>query len=158
MRVLAIDPGSTESAFVLSSDGRTFKFGKVSNDELLRLIRNAHESHHLAIEMIASYGMPVGAEVFETCVWIGRYIQAFSSIYDRPHTKVYRRDVKLHLCGQARAKDGNVRVALIDKFGGKEKATGNKKSPGPLYGFSADVWAALGVYVTFTEGAVSTPG
>ena len=161
MRVLAIDPGNIESAFVDSSDGRTFGFGKVDNMELLRSLRVGFTPgipgapDHLAIEMIASYGMPVGAEVFDTCVWIGRFVEAFES--PRPFepgpvfTRVYRKDVKLHLCGQPRAKDANIRAALIDKFGGKDKAIGNKKAPGPLYGMSADVWAALGVYVTFTE-------
>lgn len=156
MKILAIDPGNSESAFVASGDGRTFDFGKVPNLEMLSNIHDdTYDCDHLAIEMIASYGMPVGREVFETCVWIGRYIEAFGAV--RPHTLVYRRDVKLHLCGQARAKDGNIRAALIDKFGpGKEKAIGKKKSPGPLYGFSDDVWAALGVYVTFTEGAATS--
>lgn len=158
MKVLAIDPGNEESAYVLSIDGIRFEFGKILNAEMLTLMRvgfNLGAAHHLAIEMIASYGMPVGREVFETCVWIGRYIEAFDSPRPfNPHptfTFVYRRDVKLHLCGQPRAKDGNIRAALIDKFGGKEKAIGNKKAPGPLYGMSADVWAALGVYITYTE-------
>lgn len=148
MRVLAIDPGNEESAFVISDDGLRFEFGKYHNAALLSLIRDgARGADRLAIEMIASYGMPVGREVFETCVWIGRFIQAWG----RKFTVVYRKDVKLHLCGQTRAKDGNVRTSLIDKFGGKAKAIGTKKSPGPLHGMSKDVWAALGVYVTFTE-------
>jgi hypothetical protein len=104
----------------------------------------------VAIEMIASYGMPVGREVFETCVWIGRFQQALES----PGTAelVYRKDVKLHLCGSPRAKDGNVRQALIDLFpatgGGKTPQIGTKKQPGPLYGMSSHAWAALGVAIT----------
>jgi hypothetical protein len=64
---------------------------------------------------------------------------------------VYRREVKTNLCGSMKAKDGNVRQALIDRFGGKEKAIGKKKTPGPLYGFSADVWQALAVAITFAD-------
>jgi hypothetical protein len=98
--------------------------------------------------MIACYGMPVGAEVFETCVWIGRFLQR----WEGPYSLVYRREVKLHLCDSARAKDANVRQALIDRFGpGKQKAIGLKASPGPLFQIKADLWAALGVAVTFAD-------
>ena len=147
--ILAIDPGNTESAYVVMTDaGQVSWFGKLPNEQLLALDVLVHGKHDLAIEMIASYGMPVGREVFETCVWIGRFVEAHKN---GPHALVYRRDVKLHLCGQARAKDGNVRQALIDRWGGKGKAIGKKATPGPLYGISADVWQALAVAVTFAD-------
>jgi hypothetical protein len=99
-----------------------------------------------AIEMVASYGMPVGREVFETVRWIGRFQQAWRD----PETVrfVYRKDVKLHLCGSARAKDANIRQALIDKLG----PVGTKAVPGPLYGVKSHIWSALAVAVTALEG------
>jgi len=59
-----------------------------------------------------------------------------------------RRAVKLALCGDSRAKDANIRQALIDRFGGSA-AIGRKTAPGPLYGISRDVWSALAIAVTF---------
>lgn len=162
MKVLAIDPGTTESAFVLYDGRRPLDYGIAENDALLtRLWRAPHGcwmGAHLAVEMIASYGMPVGAEVFETCVWIGRFIEAWKSPTNAPghFSLVYRQKVKLHLCGLARAKDSNIRTALIDRFGpGKDKAVGTKKAPGPLYGIKSDVWQALALAVTFADGAAS---
>ncbi|CCH04029.1 hypothetical protein NH44784_000371 [Achromobacter xylosoxidans NH44784-1996] len=102
----------------------------------------------LAVEMIASYGMPVGREVFETCVWIGRFVQAWGGAVEM----VYRKDVKMHLCGTAKAKDGNVRQAILDLYprtgGGATPQVGTKGRPGPLYGVSTHAWAALGVAIT----------
>lgn len=146
--LIAIDPGSTESAWVHFSGSNPVGFGKECNHALLlRIQENNRYVTHIAIEMIACYGMPVGAEVFDTCVWIGRFRQAFrnSSSY------VYRKDEKMHLCGNMKAKDGNIRQALIDKYGGKEMAIGTKKKPGTLYGMSGDCWAALAVGVTYLE-------
>jgi hypothetical protein len=152
MSLLAIDPGNTHSAYVILDAGRPVEFQRISNEELLgRMLEQLTSStrwgyiNRVAIEMIASYGMPVGREVFETCLWIGRFIQACSGV---PYELVYRKDVKMHLCGQTRAKDGNIRQALIDRFGPGKAATGTKKAPGPLYGVSGDVWAALAVAVT----------
>lgn len=152
--ILAIDPGTTESAYVLFNHARPVKHGKVGNADLLAGIGRGSENGGpfgmadvLVVEMIASYGMPVGKEVFETCVWIGRFVQAWQG----PHALVYRRDVKLHLCNSARATDATIRQALIDRFGGKGKAVGTKASPGPLRGVSGDVWAALAVAVTFAD-------
>ncbi|HVK88312.1 MAG TPA: hypothetical protein VM513_29535 [Kofleriaceae bacterium] len=154
--ILAIDPGNEYSAYVALNGERVVARAKVSNETMLAAVQRANEHggqlgvlgiEMLVIEMIASYGMPVGREVFETCVWIGRFIEAWGG----DHALIYRRDIKLHLCGSARAKDGNIRQALIDRWGGKEKAIGKKASPGPLYGVSADVWAALAVAVTYAD-------
>lgn len=149
MRILAIDPGTTESAFVILEDGRPVDFAKIPNWSLLEQVRRDWVAvDHMAVEMIASYGMPVGKEVFETVLFIGRLIEAWKGT--TIPALVYRREVKIHLCGSMKAKDGNIRQALVDRFGG-EVAIGKKKTPGPLYGIAGDVWSALAVAVTFAE-------
>lgn len=150
MSLIAIDPGNEHSALVfLAHNGLPKSFFKLPNADVIGQLRGAMSVGwgHLAIEMIASYGMPVGHEIFDTCVWIGRFIEAWNG----PFTFVYRRDVKMFLCGNNTAKDGNIRQALIDRYGGKDRAIGNKRSPGPLYGISNDVWSALAVGVTWRE-------
>jgi hypothetical protein len=153
MSILAIDPGPERSAWVIYEPERKRLngIGTFDNGELARAIREKGPlgwPDLLAVEMIASYGMPVGREVFETCVWIGRFIEAWPVA----HRKVYRKEVAMHLCGSPRAKDPNVRAALIDLFGGsKAAAVGTKRAQGPLYGVSKDVWSALAVAVTAAE-------
>ena len=154
MKILAIDPGPEQSGVMLY-DGHTNTpsdvHGVLSNlviEDAVELFRDADS---VAIEMIASYGMPVGRDVFETCLWIGRFI-GVCRVVGRPYQLIYRKDVKLHLCGSPRAKDSNIRQALIYRFGpGKEKAIGLKKTTGPLYGVKSHVWAALAVAVTHLD-------
>ena len=142
--VFAIDPGTTISGWVRYEDGRVVESGVTDNAELLQKIQfEGRVIDLLAIEMIASYGMAVGAEVFETCVWIGRFIQAWPG----RHRKVYRMEVKMHLCKTSKAKDPNIRQALLDKVG----PPGVKRAPGPTYGVKSHAWAALGVAVTAAE-------
>jgi hypothetical protein len=150
MKVLAIDPGTTQSGWCMYQNGEVVGSGVDTNDEMLTRLRCLHNESDVAIEMIASYGMAVGKEVFETCVWIGRFMQAFPG----PTTRLYRRDVKLHLCGSVRAKDANIRQALIDKLGPQ----GTKKEPGPTYGVKSHAWAALAVAVTFAETNLARQG
>lgn len=161
VRILAIDPGTEFSAYVEWETGDPiggppgiYLAGRASNHEMLSLLADSVHCDVLAVEMIASYGMAVGAEVFETCLWTGRFIQCAVEWGD--FAKVYRREVKIHLCNSAKAKDGNIRQAIIDRFGGKEKAIGKKAKPGPLYGIAGDVWAALAVAVTYAETRVVT--
>ena len=143
--ILAIDPGTYESGYVIiDAEGQVLEAGVLPNGDIKKLVyaRSASETGWtMAVEMIASYGMPVGREVFETCVFIGMLLEA----WDHEKVKVYRKDVKLHLCGTPRAKDGNIRQALIDLYGGDSVAIGNKKNPGPLYRVKSHAWAALGV-------------
>ena len=150
MRILAIDPGNEQSAFVFYVNGEVIEHRILRNDMMLLKFGEFRPRLLMAIEMVASYGMPVGKDVFETCVWIGRFIQKWGPEHSH---KVYRTDVKMHLCHTARAKDSNVRQALIDLYpatgGGKCPQIGIKSKPGPLYGVSKDVWSALAVAVTF---------
>lgn len=153
-KLIAIDPGNEQSAYVLLDHaGSIIGQGIIPNDEMGAVFHNRRSRGTvLAVEMIASYGMPVGSEVFETCVWIGRFIESWGG----EHTFVYRRDVKLHLCNSSKAKDSNVRQALLDAWGGKARALGSKKSPGPLYHFAADMWSALAVAKTWWDRSYPT--
>ena len=119
--ILAIDPGNEESAYCLiqKETYKPIEFGKISNHLMLIKLHEL-EYDKLIVEMIASYGMSVGQTVFETCVW---------------------------LCNSMKAKDSNIRQALIDRFG----EVGVKKAPGWFYGFKKDVWAAYAVGVTYLD-------
>lgn len=143
--ILGVDPGTEKSGWALfkpAPDPKVVDSGVLTNPEIFYLLRNAGSSSVVAIEMIASYGMAVGKEVFETCVWIGRFQQACAS--PGAVRLVYRKDVKMHLCGTPRAKDANIRQALIDLIGPQ----GKKNDRGPTYGVKSHAWAALGVAVT----------
>lgn len=148
---LAIDPGTEKSQFIMWSGCSVVERGHWDNLDLLhKLPELLIGADGVCIEGIASYGMPVGEETFTTCIWIGRFLQKCTDHGKLPEV-VYRKTVKLHLCHNNKAKDGNIRQALIDRFGGKEKAIGRKKAPGPLYGISSHAWAALALAVTFSD-------
>lgn len=158
--ILAIDPGNVESGYaLLDINLKPIEKGKVKNEVLLEDIRMDRfwynspqdEEDHIAIEMIASYGMPVGIEVFETCVWIGRFIQAIGNGIEPRF--IYRKDEKMNLCTSMKANDATIKQALVDRFaaGQKNYGKGTKKEPGWFYGFSKDMWAAYAVGVTYYD-------
>jgi hypothetical protein len=76
--------------------------------------------------------------------------------------------VKLHHCASAKAKDANIRQALIDKYGKpwtwnvldpNKPATGKNrmKVEGVTFGLHDDLWAAfaLATYASETSGAAA---
>ena len=150
--IIAIDPGTKRSAYCCLLNGKVSCYGTEENLKVLRMIRGPMSdwyagSDTLAIEQIASMGMSVGQEIFDTVQWVGRFQEAWEN---RGGTclMVRRIAVKMHLCGNVRAKDANIRTACIDQFGGKEAAIGKKKYPGPLFGIKADEWSALAIGLT----------
>ena len=99
--ILAIDPGNIESGYVFTKDNlEVLEKGKIKNEDLLKKLEwfkfyDSVNKTHIAIEMIASYGMPVGVEVFETCVWIGRFLEACKTVFPDAEIKfIYRKDEK----------------------------------------------------------------
>ena len=153
--ILAIDPGTRQSAWVLYDPGEraVLGHGLEDNTEVLSLGELESPGIRVVCEMVASYGRPVGAEVFETVKWIGRFEQRVCEV-GKAMSLLYRRDVTSFLCGNSKGvNDAVVRQRLIDLFGpSKEVAVGRKASPGPLYGIRADEWQALALAVTFAGG------
>jgi Holliday junction resolvasome RuvABC endonuclease subunit len=167
MIILAIDPGNIESGYAIIEmpDFKLLDFGKVKNEVLLQMlisyqfigwdeIERDFTFDKVAVEMVASYGMAVGKSVFDTCVWIGRFIQALEieDVYNLSDF-VYRKDEKMCLCGSMKAKDSNIRQALIDRYAKHDFKNGKgvKKNPDTFYGVSKDVWQAIAVGVTYYE-------
>ena len=186
--IIAIDPGSTESAYIWLREGKPEHPAKVPNEHLLTGLRNTAkivtDEIELVIEDIQHYGrgMAVGAEVFETCIWIGRFIQVW---VPRPYRRIRRPTVKAHVCGSVTANDAQVRQALIDLYGGTERAIGSlrcpackgkgwrgvgrpecvacggggwKHPPGILHGIAKDVWSALALAVTASAAMIPASG
>lgn len=156
MKVIAIDPGTTQSAWVII-DSETLKPEYASINDNKELRRRLYVIDDVewrsAIEMIASYGMPVGKEVFETAVWIGRFYEALHIRCIHDPELIYRREEKLHICESPKANDATIRHALIDRFAEHDFkfGRGTKKNPDWFYGFKQDMWAAYAVGLTFIE-------
>lgn len=148
MKILGIDPGSEQSAFVIWDGKKILDCGILDND-FLRVSMSRATVDCVVIEMVASYGMAVGKSIFETVFWIGRFFELLNQVCKV--SRVYRRHIKIHFCNSMRAKDSNIRQALIDRFGGKEKAIGKKATPGILYGVKADIWSALSLAIYWQD-------
>lgn len=148
MTVIAVDPGPKQTAIVVW-DGVEVLYKEILENEVALLAVHDLGTDYgpdtlVAVEMIASYGMAVGRDVFETCVFIGRILERTGFCNAK---RVYRQPVKLWHCNSAKAKDSNVRQALIDKYG----EPGTKRNPGATYGLSKDLWAAFAIATYITE-------
>lgn len=172
MSILAIDPGNEQSGWVVidETDAHPLAAGKWNNTQLLDILQfdidallnlgnlgtapsRGTSVAQLVIEMVASYGMPVGFEVFDTCVWIGRFAQTWEDNVGRPVAFIKRPDVKLHHTGWRGSKDSNVTAALVERFapGQRNHGKGTKKDPGFFHGFRADIWQAFALAACFWD-------
>ncbi len=154
--VIGIDPGNKFSAWVVVSalDWSVRDLGYSENEwvrNFLSDVSKLEDRPAIAVEMMGSFGKPVGAEVFETCVWIGRFVERFGAVEHQSDWRVYRNEVITHFCGSrtykvidpetgeivrdertGRAKlkgysDSQVRSVVKDRYGGSTKAVGGKK-------------------------------
>lgn len=183
-RGLAVDPGNAKSGWVYfeiddseQAGIRLHKFGIDSNEALRALLRTEQfdvKQTRLLIETPKPRGMPTAGEEMETLVMIGRFVQEWSRNGGR-WSFVFRQDVKLHLTGSSRAKDGNVNQAIRDLFGGDQRpikcpeckgkgwvglgrpvcgiCRGEKfeRMAGPIHGVTSHAFAALGVALWWAE-------
>ena len=171
--ILAIDPGPKESGFIHMTQALGefvfFSCGIVDrgiwkNDKLREVIADIPtfsnrdpEEWLIAIEDVRSYGMAVGKDVFQTVRQIGRFEQVCAQA-GMAYVLVPRTCVKMTLCHNTRAKDTNIRQALLDHYGdGSRSVVGTKGRPGPLYGIKRHMWAALALATTIVQLNESEP-
>jgi len=148
MRILSLDVGTTESAYALmdhSLANPLISFGKYDNRTIAEMVRQ-FDYDIMAYEEFASYGMPIGQTTMISIWWNGWYC-ALCDEHPRPYKPILRKDVKMHLCHTMKAKDCNIRQAVIDRYG----EPGKKASPGILYGVSKDVWSAIAINITYYD-------
>jgi len=161
MWILAIDPGTTRSGFVITDSLlNILKSGKIENTSILFEIARVISERGdvwLPIEMMKHLGKNVsaGGATFETCVWIGRFKQfAIDSGLSEDRIKfIYRHEEKMNLCKTMKANDKSIRIALAERFAPGEPnfGKGTKGKPGFFYGVANDAWQAFAVAVTFYD-------
>lgn len=142
--VLAIDPGTTASGWVLLQGDIVVDCGIDDNDEVLRRIGDA--GGWVVIERIEPrYGLRMGWETIAACEWVGRFTEAARP---RPVALLNRSDILRHLGIPPKASaDSGVRAAMLDRWGGAAAA----RKGGPLARVSKHAWSALGVAVAWRE-------
>lgn len=147
-KIMAIDPGTFKSGYVVWDGETIHAFGKIENDVLLNMLPTA-PADRLIIEQIKSYGNIMGQSTIDTVFWSGRFAQAFNG----PFYLLPRVEVKKHICHNGAAKDANITQALVDRFayGVRNHGKGVKSNPGFFYGFVSDIYAAMGVAVTWYD-------
>lgn len=146
MTILSIDPGPEQSAYVVWDGERIYEKAIESNHRIIMQMTSGDFKGFpvdLVIEQVKCYGMTVADSVFDTVFWTGRFCEAWSANWHR----IPRMQVKMHLCHNSRAKDSNIRQALIDRFG----EPGTKKEPGLTYGLKRDLWQAFALAVTWHD-------
>ncbi len=150
MKIFAIDPGNEFSAYCIMDDEYQLDgFAKLPNRELMNvLLQRLDDVDLVVIERMQSYGMPVGKETFEACEWIGRYAQEAEKKV--PVQYIFRQEEKLWICHDTRAKDTNIRMALIERFAKHDfkNGKGTKKNPDVFYNVSKDVWSSIAIAVS----------
>lgn len=154
MRILGLDTGTEKTGWVIyDTETHTVPLmGIDDNKFVLNEVIEKYDYNIASLEMVASYGMAVGATTFETVYWIGRFAERVE-VKKREAIRYYKKtDINPAICFNSKANDSTIRRALLDMFpktgGGSEPSIGTKKQQGALYGFNSHMYPALAVALT----------
>jgi hypothetical protein len=147
--ILALDQGNIMTGFVVFNGEEILDMGKLLNHEILEYIYARKNINTVVIERFGSYGMPVGETTLGSVHWGGRFEEA-GIVSGKKVVRIFRKDVKIALCGSMKAKDVNIRQALIDRF--EPNLEANKRPKGILKDVSKDMWSALALAVVYLDG------
>lgn len=170
--LIGIDPGTTQTAYSIvevkdnqlnkvlfkdkNDNSKIYDTLKINIIEYCQSENIKNININIAIEHIENHGMAVGQTTFETCYFIGALcyqlnnnlslelklsnVNCLVKLY-----RIYRHQEKTLICNNSRAKDSNIRQALIDQFGN----VGTKNNQGYFYGFKSDIWSSFAIAYTW---------
>lgn len=174
MKIMAIDPGTTESAYVILDDQyQILSADKVGNDVILSIIADAPGLDAVIIEDIeprysstdrSAAGAVMGQSTIETIKAFGRFSWQ-ASLRGLMVGSIFRRDERSCLIptkknglpplpeNAPKHADGQIRVSLVRRFArhDKERGRGTMANPDTFYGFHGDMWQAMAVGVTWLD-------
>lgn len=176
MKIMAIDPGTTESAYVILDDQyQIISADKLGNDVVLSIIADAPGLDAVIIEDIeprysstdrSAAGAVMGQSTIETIKAFGRFSWQ-AALRGLMVGSIFRRDERSCLIPTKRNglpplpetapkhADGQIRASLIRRFArhDQERGRGTKANPDTFYGFHGDMWQAMAVGVTWLDQA-----
>lgn len=178
--VIAIDPGLESSGWVSILGAGKITSEIVENAKLLDTVRSTDPNTvTFVIERMNFMAKHAGNSVHEPNVWAGRFMEAFEGRGGSVH-RIFRRTVATHIAGQVAEGNATIRAAIIDRYGGKDKAIGGVRCKtckgkgwtgrdhdycqscfgrgwshprGPLYGVVTHCWQALALALAYRDGA-----
>lgn len=145
--ILAIDPGTDRSAWVLLDGSSILGAAIEENARLLTRLRiGGPGAWTVAIERIEPrYGLNMGWETIRTCELVGALTEAARPL---PVVLLRRSEILRHLGVASRGSaDSGVRAALMDRWGGEQSVRKGQ----PLAGIKTHLWSALGVAVAYAD-------
>jgi len=134
--IIGIDPGPETQSFVALQRGHVFSHFEGNLSDTFRKLYSMREQYGnvlVAVEHMQHMGMSVGREVFETAYNVGA-IRQFCLYFHIKFARIFRDQVKRHLCGRIQGGNKEVRAALMRRF---EKPA--------LKGIQGHLWSALAV-------------
>ena len=162
--ILAIDPGSKESGYViadpLNKEKPVHEHGHVPNRELLETIwrgtlPEGRGAYNVVIEDFEPWSLHPSSHQQLTVLWTGQFMAAVEYAFSAQPTLLRRKEVCYWLTGDPNCKTVGIRRELIDRYGpGQDKAIGTKKlGYGPLHGMKAHEFDALALAIVHAEQA-----
>lgn len=157
IKILAIDPGPQESAWVLMQDLKIHSCNKESNEAIRKALDfDEWEQTILAMEYAVAYGRS-GRDVSDTAFESGRMVEAAKSCY----LGITRSKVRGHLCGRY-GSDAKIIEKLIERFCHDiyqkwvDKQLTRQKMINAarekyFHEFKADIWQAYALGVTYFD-------
>ena len=127
-RYIGIDPGPVESGYVVIDDGEIVIAGKIPNSLVAEFLRENVQRLKLpvvGIERIVPYSGRVDNNMEETYWFIGHLVHMCRESGYEPH--VFRKsDWARWLTDSSHAKDGDVRMAIVNRWADGDLASYRK--------------------------------